>query len=110
MVIVKEAMSESSSKNNFLFYAVIAAGIYFFFIKKDGTESRAKVANLVRDAKEIEAAATQAATAGAAKFAKEEEEDDELTVPVTQTGMVDYSLSGKELLGLQDGAGKINPV
>ena len=59
--------------------------------------------------KAIEDAAKGAAAASKAEK-KQEEEDGELTVPIASNSLVDFSMSGKELLGLQDGAGTVNPA
>lgn len=102
----------ASSVKDMIFYGALAYAAYHFFIKEKPS-SRGKVAPMTveTDTKEVEAAAASAATAGAAAMAlaEEEEDDDGLTVPVVDSGLVDMKLSGRELLGLQDGAGVLNP-
>lgn len=100
-----------SETNNFLMWALIAVGVYYVFFKKDsasGQVSRGKVVDQSSSAEEI----AKKVEENAAKTAKQTKEidDDEITVPIVQTGLVDVRMSGKELLGLQDGAGTFNPL
>lgn len=100
------------SQTNYLLYAALAAGAYFLFFKdKKGEVSKNKVVDVTSTTENIEKQASEAAKKGAAAAAKQEEEENELTVPIAQSAsLVDYTLSGKELLGIQEGAGVVNPA
>lgn len=117
-------MSNSSSKKSgfqdLLFYGAVAAAVYFFFIKKgngNGPQqpvSSQKVVDISAQQAEIQEKAAAEAAKGAAEASRSElrdiDDDGELTVPVAQSSLVDMTMSGKELLGLQEGAGTVNPT
>ena len=92
--------------NNLIFYGALAAAAYFFFIKKDKTGapavSAAKVVEMAKDQKKAVEKAI-----GSAISTENDVDDGELTVPVAQNSLVDMNMSGKQLLGLQDGAGTL---
>jgi len=95
----------STSGTNMFFYVALAAAAYFFFIKKgsDGKPavSAAKVVEMANDQKKAVEKAIGSAVA------EKDPDDGDLTVPTAKNSLVDMNLSGKELLGLQDGAGTL---
>ena len=100
-------MAKSDNTNKMLLYAAVAAGVYFLFFHNKGNnlQSNAMVtAPLPPPTEPMDGEGVPVE-----EVEEEERPGSNLQVPVAKNSLVDINISGKELLGIQDGGGSTLP-